>query len=74
MIIYANMYKYAKVVLCDSVAITLIVYTVCIGDTFEFIFSSYCSSKDVDVDGKHGRRQIASMPVSQYNLFKGTID
>ena len=23
---------------------------------------------DVDVDGKHGRRQIASMLVSQYNL------
>jgi len=27
----------------------------------------------VDVDGKHGRRQIASMPISQYNLLKATI-
>jgi len=28
----------------------------------------------VDIDGKHGRRQIASMAVSQYNLIKTTID
>jgi len=35
MIMYANMYKYAKVF---SVAITGTVYIVCIGDVFEFIF------------------------------------
>jgi len=31
-------------------------------------------NQDVDVDGKHVRRKIASMPVSQYNLFQTTID
>ena len=34
---------------------------------------SHTRNRRRDVDRKHGRRQIASMPVSQYNLFKTII-
>ena len=41
---------------------------------FEVQSTIFLSEQDVDVDGKHGRRQIASMAISQYNLFKTSID